>query len=1383
MKPVAYCKIFPPIGIARLGDSPEEYFTGPEVPDSVPHRQEGFTFRDPQGRIRRQVARFRVVGFDEDGRVVGELTDKDATITWRARLANKKAAWFRFLGAQQALDGITGDREPTFGVRNATVGGMERIPDGPVGGKYRASAERAAHLEITPDEVEISGVSQQSDPQEQERRYAFAGVFKKKHPVYLGELRTDEAGRLLVFGGHGVSDAIDDDGKSIRDARWIQSYANNDDWFDDASDGYVRASVVLKATGQAVAVRGDAWVIVAAPDFAPDTQNLVTLFDVMEEVVYDNQDALLPVEFPAPRGGKSVIYEEDIRPILGRVGGYAWVNESALRGHGYKKPGDFRDSIDTTLGDPTAANKEGQKLREHIFGMLRTPSYPRPTRDGPPRPVTVDEATQRLQATASFMPPLSGDQGDRDNGTPRTWLSVTYLQYERLQAWSRGAFSLAGPPPAEPRPESEAEALRRLPYQLTRTPLDACAGGAFFPGLEMTSIARHPGIYSEAYRLNGKVLQPGDVTKHMALPWQADFFECRVDWWPAQRPDDVLTDSDFEEIVSSFQEETVGDPSLFESVVFNRKRWDRGLGVTRPSGAFLQNRLLPRPGSAATVDTYSAARADFVVARLLSLTAAPAYLSEEDVKAGVSYLERLPSPWRLQFLTQEVLDQYSGRFFHLVVPAPEASLDDVGSLRSSWVALCGTDPDRAISLLVKYAQAIQAELTAQVKAVFAEHPAASSTVGDFWQALGDDAGGVTEPPADFPADSPIFRRLRFADLASVLLDALYLRHAQQGGDMDMVDQWRTLGFVVRREKELVGRDGQPRVVGANVETDRSRYEGLSSRDSFYYLMNIAKYPDFVPFAKQLADGFLAEAEGFIEQLGLQDPTHPESFVEYNEVNYDAKLEQIYEILRAQANSTAANSPWLANATREEIAKGLLRNAAFNQTDGSWLRNISRAGTSDEARGLLFGVWSDETGNGNPALHHGNLYTTLLRELGFVLPDPSSRAYADHPGLSDGGVSGAVVPLAISQHTGEYYPELLGMTLFLEWEVLSLVPTVKRLDYFGIDSMFYRMHVGIDNATHGHGFAAKRAVQLYLDSVLNESGPEAVQVHWRRIWRGFVAFALSGGSQFSNDVGQSDEAIARRLPGTVADRVADLMQRKKRYGNLQHGNKKIGGFRLNDLFEFPSLFMEELAHSPWVTPGDPDQSIFLNRITQFNGPMYKVFDADDLELWREWVAWLGRDGDTAQPKRYLGKGEAMLVLLTELRGLAVSEDAHRRYRLSLGAGGAAERRTVADWFREPDLKKLMRALRDPANGWIVPGRPEESPLVVDLLQGTRRMGQALDRRFPSLGNQVGRLVVVRWILAGCPVPGDPAPPPEHVGAVKEERIRRLIVQQFGLGAVH
>src|SRR5262249_28381751 len=76
-------------------------------------------------------------------------------------------------------------------------------------------------------------------------------------------------------------------------------------------------------------------------------------------------------------------------------------------------------------------------------------------------------------------------------------------------------------------------------------------GGAFCPGAEACWIMRNPAIYAKAYRLKispdylpqpayknfvpgslsltGNLtvgLEPGDITKYSALPWQADFNEC-----------------------------------------------------------------------------------------------------------------------------------------------------------------------------------------------------------------------------------------------------------------------------------------------------------------------------------------------------------------------------------------------------------------------------------------------------------------------------------------------------------------------------------------------------------------------------------------------------------------------------------------------------------------------------------------------------------------------------------------------------------------------------------------------------------------------------------------------------------------------------------------
>jgi hypothetical protein len=193
------------------------------------------------------------------------------------------------------------------------------------------------------------------------------------------------------------------------------------------------------------------------------------------------------------------------------------------------------------------------------------------------------------------------------------------------------------------------------------------------------------------------------------------------------------------------------------------------------------------------------------------------------------------------------------------------------------------------------------------------------------------------------------------------------------------------------------------------------------------------------------------------------------------------------------------------------------------------------------------------------------------------------------------------------------------------------------------------------------------------------------------------------------------------------------------------------------------------------PGNPEASRLLNYLTTFDGPMYEVFDTDDIALWRAWILWLGRTGDTPVVKEYQTKAESMLLLLRELRSSVVGTEGHFRYQL--------EGKPLHEWFAG-NLVDLMRALGGAHNPWVVPWDAENSPLVRDFAAGGNRMAQALDTRFPALGNQVGRLVIVRWINAGCPIPSERAP----VSRIRSEPLapRRRIrssVQEFGIGYVH
>ena len=82
-------KIHPALGIARVGNSPDEFFIGPERPGdrSIP----AGGYKDSQCRVKRQAAQFRIFAYHDDGPAT-EVTEKEAGILWTVHLVNKKAS-------------------------------------------------------------------------------------------------------------------------------------------------------------------------------------------------------------------------------------------------------------------------------------------------------------------------------------------------------------------------------------------------------------------------------------------------------------------------------------------------------------------------------------------------------------------------------------------------------------------------------------------------------------------------------------------------------------------------------------------------------------------------------------------------------------------------------------------------------------------------------------------------------------------------------------------------------------------------------------------------------------------------------------------------------------------------------------------------------------------------------------------------------------------------------------------------------------------------------------------------------------------------------------------------------------------------------------------
>ena len=92
-------RIYPSIGIARVGDSKDGFIIGPEAPGVAPKGP----FRGKDDGIKPQGARFRVFQVDIDANgnetVRREVTGApDVQIEWTVQLANRKAAARQIFG-------------------------------------------------------------------------------------------------------------------------------------------------------------------------------------------------------------------------------------------------------------------------------------------------------------------------------------------------------------------------------------------------------------------------------------------------------------------------------------------------------------------------------------------------------------------------------------------------------------------------------------------------------------------------------------------------------------------------------------------------------------------------------------------------------------------------------------------------------------------------------------------------------------------------------------------------------------------------------------------------------------------------------------------------------------------------------------------------------------------------------------------------------------------------------------------------------------------------------------------------------------------------------------------------------------------------------------
>lgn len=642
-------KIHPALGIARLGTTDDDFYLTPEQPGTLPIecdemgtelfdskgqpiRVTNFKDQSDLSKIRKQAARFRIFAYDGDEDKAGKeieiggqydfvyqnpgsttITVKGTVtdVSWTVHLANKKSSWYEF----QQNDGTTG-YEPTHPLRNPTVTEPDQrrqlITDpGPVTVNSTQNKGSFAKFGSASDP---SGGKRVSYPQ------TFPPETTKPHTIEsLGSLianTNENKARLIVLGGYGKSGSTN--------TPVIESYANNDGWFDDISDGPVTATISFyflrdvydgdKKKKKPEKIHGTmdvqvpAWVVVGYPRYVPEMEDMITLdenlYDIfVRNMAYDPQVfgvAPFSEEANSPDTTEQwhvwkteAKYNEDyypkffeeIWPILRRPDDYMFTYDfDDFDGGGPHNRGTGGNLSKDALSKPPKDGQDPyQRMRQFVYNIMRK-------RDQLNEYQTNEIESGFTSNKPRLMPLLAGNN-PISNTAPEKFLAMTETQLFFLKQWAEGKFV------NECEEWKDGEKNCDNPWSkppttgvgIDRGVLSNLLGGAFCPGGEVAWIINNPAIYDSPYRIRhapylagalslpavidggspadlSAGLEPGDLTKYIGIPWQADFHECtyqninitykewnqtypestgdptqqliayNIPWWPAHRP-------------------------------------------------------------------------------------------------------------------------------------------------------------------------------------------------------------------------------------------------------------------------------------------------------------------------------------------------------------------------------------------------------------------------------------------------------------------------------------------------------------------------------------------------------------------------------------------------------------------------------------------------------------------------------------------------------------------------------------------------------------------------------------------------------------------------------------------------------------------------------
>lgn len=278
--------------------------------------------------------------------------------------------------------------------------------------------------------------------------------------------------------------------------------------------------------------------------------------------------------------------------------------------------------------------------------------------------------------------------------------------------------------------------------------------------------------------------------------------------------------------------------------------------------------------------------------------------------------------------------------------------------------------------------------------------------------------------------------------------------------------------------------------------------------------------------------------------------------------------------------------------------------------GGWLQWLSApADFEDPVTLTILALYASDIGVGHSGASRGSAFHDLLRRLRVADDAVPTLRLVRHDRVPDGAFVLPALLLAMSRRPADFGPEILGADLCLR--VVGLLPGLAAVravlpdagDWDLLDTSAIRPDQDVSGLA-----GARRAV----DGMVAAGGPDTAG----RVATGFH-WALAHLRRMTADL--YDDLAAARDP---AYPMLELLRRRAREGAVYHHDVQLDRRPLQewlaDSRTDPAPLLAALARSRLVRPAQADRSLLVTSLLGPRGPMFRIFDSEEVGVIRRWI---------------------------------------------------------------------------------------------------------------------------------------------------------------------